>query len=86
MIPMTNQTNATRILAGSLRSDWWVGRFGIERRCDCRKGQRSAECHEAGWHLIDSSNDPANAIAHAITLAPHGTYRVVDQDDYSVIS
>lgn len=75
-----------RILANSSRSDWWVGRFGIERRCDCRKGHRSQECHLAGWHLVDSSDDRGDALAAARSLAPHGVYRVVDQDDYEVVS
>lgn len=76
---------STRILANSSRSDWWVGRFGIERKCDCRKGQHNAECHHVGWHLVDSSDDRGDALCAARALAMHGTYRVVDQDDYSVV-
>ena len=83
---MTNNNSAAQLLANSTRSDWYAGRFGIERKCDCRKGQRSAECHLAGWHLIDSSNDRGNALAEARKLASHGVYRVIDQDDYSVVS
>lgn len=82
---MTNNNNATRILANHLGTGWEDGRLGIERKCDCRKGNRSAECHLAGWHLVASSDDMGDALHEARRLAPHGRYRVVDQDDYSVI-
>lgn len=73
---------------GSTRNDWWVGRFGVERKCDCRRGQRSAECHDAGWHLVDSSDDRADAVACALELGGRTgvTHRAVDQDDYSEVT
>lgn len=84
----TNNTNnnAVRILASSTGNNWADGRFGIERHCDCSPGNRSAECHIAGWHLVASSDDRGDAIGSALSLRAHGTYRVVDQDDYSVIA
>mgnify|MGYP001559473233 CR=1 FL=1 len=82
----TKPAAATHILASHAGPGWEHGRFGIERKCDCRKSQRGAECASAGWHLVASSDDRGDAIGESIKLAPHGTYRVVDQDDYSVIS
>ncbi len=82
---MTNKPEAMRILANHAGSGWELGRFGVERRCTCSKSQRSAECRTAGWHLVASSDDRGDALGEARKLAPHGQYRVVDQDDYSTI-
>lgn len=75
-----------RILSSHAGAGWEDGRFGIERRCTCPKSQRGAECASAGWHLVASSDDRGDAIGEAVRLRVHDDYRVVDQDDYSVIT
>jgi hypothetical protein len=73
------------ILSGHTGTGWESGRFGIERKCDCRKGQRSAECYTAGWHLVASSDDRGDALCCARELSSITAHRVVDQRNYETI-
>jgi hypothetical protein len=84
------------ILSNHIGPGWEGGRFGIERKCDCAAGRRSAECHTVGWHLVASSDDRGDALSCARELCSFGgvagrtgwpaTHRVVDQSNYETIS
>jgi hypothetical protein len=58
---------------------WDDQRFGVERECTCRRGDRSAECRR-GWHLVDTESGRGAAIRSATDLAcgAAASYRVVD--------
>lgn len=58
-------------------SQWWASKYGLERACDCRKGNRGAECAD-GWHLVGSSDDLEEVRREVRQLAPHGIYRTIE--------
>ena len=72
----------------SASSAWWSKRYGVERECTCRRWQRSGECRERGWHVVDSHEtaDVARDDArHMMTVVRRIRYRVVDQQTGEVV-
>lgn len=60
---------------------WDRGTYAIERRCDCRKGNRSAECFSVEWHMVSSSDNAGDALDERDRLhdATGVDHRVVDK-------
>lgn len=59
---------------------WDRGRYQVQRRCDHQRGQRSAECHDQGWHTVATSDDVGDAMGERERLhnATRVDHRIVD--------
>ena len=59
-------------------SAWDRGAYALQRRCSCRKGQRTAECAAQGWHTVDTDDTATRLHADARDLESNGwgEYRV----------
>ena len=69
-----------------LHTTWWQGDYAVERKCECKRCRAGLVCSAGNWHVVTSSSDLADARAHAVALAPHGTYRVVLKATGAVVS
>ena len=61
---------------------WDRGRYQVQRRCDHKRGQRSAECVTDGWHTVATSDDVADAMRERARLhdATRVDHRIVDRN------